>query len=421
MKYILTEKNENSFELVPSKHRIDTLNFSPNSYLTQKDEILFFEIDNDAIQTQIDLTQFSDYLLIGFEPIGNKLVMKSVVYSSKSTHANYSILTTYKKLLCIPLSANYIVSNWDYLTFFDSNALSTWSYELANQQEDFFFSYYYLSTFNLVIKLSSVESPHLMEIVSTFYELNNFDRDILVLGNNYSRHRLYEIVNEILIPNGLKEKEDFCLLEDYVVDKRFEYTQHPDCIDVPWLSGYLHPANVDWNEGNYIHFCSNPLTKRIVFMFYKYMKKNHYHVYKYGLKVLLIKDGHLYFSLDNHSYYEAKIPLLCIINDSYSAYENASTFEHLHHADLIKWKLYCSILKDDELIEFYNFEIHKMRVKENGRYLYINALKTEIKSRSFDSSVLDFITEAGIGDDLFYKKLKINELNVLVLKEIYQQ
>jgi hypothetical protein len=88
---------------------------------------------------------------------------------------------------------------------------------------------------------------------------------------------------------------------------------------------------------------------------------------------------------------------------------------------LIKWKAYCEILGNEELVTFYNYEIHKMKIKENGRYLFIDALKSEMNSRSFDSSILEPITKAGIMDNLFYRKLKINENNVLEMKPIDQQ
>ena len=421
-KYYITEKSGMSFEINLTYHIVKTQSFIAYKFLTQKNEILLFNIENQSIQTHLDLSNFHEYLVVGLEADDNKWQIKSIIHSFADCNGNFSILTPFKKILCIPINENYKISKWDYVSINNLNELSTWAYELATRQEEHIFVYHKLACFNLVIRLSSIQSPHLKEMVSTFYELNNFDRDIIILkDSNYTISRLREIANEFLLPNGLKEKEDFCFLEDYVVSPRFNFTQHPECIDLTWLSGYLHPATADFDEGNYIHYCTNALTKKIVFMFYQYMKRNHYRTYKNGLKVILLRDGYIYFSLERDSHFEAKLPLIYVINDDCQKYEHSDNFEHLHYDDLIKWKLYCSILKDNELIEFYNCEIHKMGIKEDGRYLYINALKDEIKSRSFDSEVLDKITKAGYMDNLFYRKLKINEENILVLKDINQQ
>jgi hypothetical protein len=88
----------------------------------------------------------------------------------------------------------------------------------------------------------------------------------------------------------------------------------------------------------------------------------------------------------------------------------------MEHDALIKWKANCKIMGDEELVIFYNYEIHKMKNKKNGRYLFIDALKGEMISRSFDSSILEPITNAGFMDNLFYRKLMINDKNVLALK-----
>jgi hypothetical protein len=81
-----------------------------------------------------------------------------------------------------------------------------------------------------------------------------------------------------------------------------------------------------------------------------------------------------------------------------------------------KWKTNFLNLNDVDLINFYNQEIHKMRLRENGRYLFINALKDEIKSRNFDSTLLDELTESGIFDSKFYLKLKLNNNKLEVIE-----
>ena len=83
--------------------------------------------------------------------------------------------------------------------------------------------------------------------------------------------------------------------------------------------------------------------------------------------------------------------------------------------ELEKWKAYCSNLIDVELINFYNNEIHRMKLNENGRYLFVNAIKDEIKSRSFDSSILNELTRVGIFNSKFYLKVKLNNKNELEL------
>jgi hypothetical protein len=420
--YYITEKTGHSVTLHPTYHKIESQSFVAYQYLTQNNEVLLFDIENDSIQTLIDLSCFPAYILVGLEGNSHKWDVKSITYNSNSKRGNFSQLTPFKKILCIPMEGNYDVSKWQYLSFFDTQSLPTWSYELAKNTEEHIFCYHRLSLFNLVIKISSVEKLNLQNIIGNFYKLNQFDRDIIVLGSNsYSKMQLLEIAQKQLIPNDLKEQEDFCFLQDYVVAPQNQYIQHPDCEEIAWLSGYLQPTTTKSIEGNYVYHCTNPITKRIVHLFNRYMLRHHYHYSKEGLKVVQLKDGFIHYCHFYSNIPDAKIPILNIITDDFIEPEKSFHSELMERDALIKWKAYCEILGDEELVTFYNYEIHKMKIKENGRYLFIDALKSEMNSRSFDSSILEPITKAGIMDNLFYRKLKINENNVLEMKPIDQQ
>lgn len=420
--YYITEKSGHSVTLHPTYNKIQSQSFVAYQYLTQNNEVLLLDIENDSIQTLIDLAHFPAYILVGLEGNGHKWDVKSITYNSNSERGNFSQLTPFKKILCIPMESHYDVSKWQYLSFFDTQSLPTWSYELAKNTEEHIFCYHRLSIFNLVIKISSVEKLNLQNIIENFYKLNQFDRDIIVLGSNsYSKMQLLEIAQQQLITNGLKEQEDFCLLQDYVVTPQNQYIQHPDCEEIAWLSGYLQPTTTKSIEGNYVYHCTNPITKRIVHLFNRYMLRHHYHYSKEGLKVVQLKDGFIHYCHFYSNIPDAKIPILNIITDDFIEPEKSFHSELMERDALIKWKAYCEILGDEELVTFYNYEIHKMKIKENGRYLFIDALKSEMNSRSFDSSILEPITKAGIMDNLFYRKLKINENNVLEMKPIDQQ
>jgi hypothetical protein len=152
-------------------------------------------------------------------------------------------------------------------------------------------------------------------------------------------------------------------------------------------------------------------------MFYQYLKNNHYHTLKNGVKPFLIKDGYLYFGYEHYDNPDLKISLLNIINNNYSEFTANKGFDYMYVDELEKWKAYCSKLNDVELINFYNNEIHRMKLNENGRFLFVNAIKNEIKSRNFDSSILDELTRVGIFNSKFYLKVKLNNKNELEVIE----
>jgi hypothetical protein len=420
--YYITEKAGHSFELHPTYHSIQTQSFIPYQYVTHVHEIILFDIENESAQTHIDLSYFDDYILIGLDGKQHQWNIKSISFSSSNEKGNFSLLTPYKKILCVPMQKEYTVANWQYLSYFDTQTTPTWAQELAQNTEEHIFCYHNLSLFNLVIRISAIEKLNLQEIIEKFYTLNQFDRDIIVLGNNnYSKMRLLEIAQNILIPNGLKEQEDFCILEDYVVTHQNKYSQHPDCEEITWLGGYLQPSTNRAIEGNYVYYCTNPITKRIVYLFHRYMSRHHYHYTREGLKVVLLKDGYIHFCHDYPNIPDAKIPIISLLTDNFIEPEKSFHPELMERDALIKWNAYCAILGDEELVTFYNYEIHKMKIKENGRYLFIDTLKSEMKSRCFDASILDSITKAGFMDNLFYRKLQLNDKNVLELKPIDQQ
>jgi hypothetical protein len=102
------------------------------------------------------------------------------------------------------MQKEYTVANWQYLSYFDTQTTPTWAKELAQHTEEHTFCYHNLSLFNLVIRISAIEKLNLQEIIEKFYTLNQFDRDIIVLGNNnYSKMRLLEIVQKVFLETGI--------------------------------------------------------------------------------------------------------------------------------------------------------------------------------------------------------------------------
>ena len=416
-KYFLSEKSGNSFEIQPTCYTLSENNIIAQYYFIQKKEWVLFEIEHNDIQTRIDLSNVPDCVLVFLESNGHNWNVVGATHCLNQNEGAFGILTPHKKILCIPQEALININNLEFVSYVQTQSLPTWSSELAKIEEHVFV-FFRLGIKNLVIKQESIREHNLQLLLKEYYEFADFDNDIFLLINkNHTTFDLLEIIKNILIPNGLKVNEDYCFIDGYVFPSSSNYDQHPDCISIPWLSGYFHPTTDKFGGGDYIHFAKNNLIKRIVFMFYQYLKNNHCHTLKNGVKVFLIKDGYLYFGYEQFHNPDLKISLLNILNNNYSEFTKNQGFDYMYIDSLEKWKAYCSNLNDIELITFYNLEIHKMKVRENGRYLFINALKDEIKSRNFDSTILDEITESGIFDSKFYLKLKLNYKNVLEVIE----
>ena len=414
--YFLSEKSGNSFEIFPTCYSLSESNFSAESYFIQKKEWVLFEIENNCLQTQIDLTRVPNYVLVFLEANGPNWNVVGATYCLNKDEGPFGILTPHKKILCIPFEALIDCTNLDYVSCIQTQLLPKWSSELAKIEEHVFV-FFRLGIINLVIKQEAIREHNLQPLLKEYYEFADFDNDIFLLTNKkHTKFHLQEIIKNVLLPNGLKEKEDFCLIDGYVFPASSHYDQHPDCISIPWLSGYFHPTTDKFGGGDYIHFAKNNLIKRIVFMFYQYLKNNHCHTLKNGVKPFLIKDGYLYFGYEQYHNPDLKISLLNIINNNYVEFIENPGFDYMHIDAIEKWKANFLYLNDVELINFYNQEIHKMRLRENGRYLFINALKDEIKSRNFDATLLDELTESGIFDSKFYLKLKLNNNKLEVIE-----
>lgn len=416
--YFLSEKSGNSFEIFPTCYLLSESNFIAEFYFIQKKEWVLFEIENNCLQTQIDLTRVPNYVLVFLEADGPNWNVVGATYCLNKDEGPFGILTPHKKILCIPFEALIDCTNLDYVSCIQTQLLPKWSSELAKIEEHVFV-FFRLGINNLIIKQESIRERNLQSLLKEYYEFADFDNDIFLLTNKkHTKFHLLEIIKNILIPNGLKLNEDYCLIDGYVFPNSSNYDQHPDCISIPWLSGYFHPTTEKFGGGDYIHFAKNNFIKRIVFMFYQYLKNNHCHTLKNGVKPFLIKDGYLYFGYEQYHNPDLKISLLNIINNNFSEFTKNMGFDYMYIDDLEKWKANCLNLNDVELINFYNQEIHKIGLRENGRYLFINALKDEIKSRNFDSTILDELTESGIFDAKFYLKLKLNNNKLEVIKNI---
>ena len=417
MKYFLSEKSGNSFEIQPTCYNLLENNIIAQYYFIQKGEWVLFEIEHNSIQTRFDLYNVPDCVFVFLESNGHNWNVVGATQCLNQNEGAFGILTPHKKILCIPHEALIEIKNLAFVSCVQTQSLPTWSTELAKIEEHIFV-FFRLGINNLIIKQESIREHNLQSLLKEYYEFADFDNDIFLLTNKkHTKFHLLEIIKNILIPNGLKVNEDYCLIDGYVFPNSSNYDQHPDCISIPWLSGYFHPTTDKFGGGDYIHFAKNNLIKRIVFIFYQYLKNNHFHILKNGVKPFLIKDGYLYFGYEQYHNPDLKISLLNIINNNYSEFSKNMGFDYMYIDDLEKWKAYCSNLIDVELINFYNNEIHRMKLNENGRYLFVNAIKDEIKSRNFDSSILDELTRVGILNSKFYLKVKLNNKNELEVIE----
>jgi len=416
-KYFLSEKSGNSFEIHPTCYTLSENIVIAQYYFIQKGEWILFEIEHNSIQTRIDLSNVPGCVFVFLESNGHNWNVVGATYCLNQNEGTFGILTPHKKILCIPHEALIEIKNLAFVSCVQSQSLPTWSSELAKIEEHIFV-FFRLGINNLIIKQESIREHNLQSLLKEYYEFADFDNDIFLLTNKkHTKFHLLEIIKNILIPNGLIVNEDYCLINGYVFPISSNYDQHPDCISIPWLSGYFHPTTEKFGGGDYIHFAKNNFIKRIVFMFYQYLKNNHYHTLKNGVKPFLIKDGYLYFGYEHYDNPDLKISLLNIINNNYSEFTANKGFDYMYVDELEKWKAYCSKLNDVELINFYNNEIHRMKLNENGRFLFVNAIKNEIKSRNFDSSILDELTRVGIFNSKFYLKVKLNNKNELEVIE----
>lgn len=416
-KYFLSEKSGNSFEIHPTCYTLSENIVIAQYYFIQKGEWLLFEIEHNSIQTRIDLSNIPDCVFVFLESNGHNWYVVGATHCLNQNEGAFGILTPHKKILCIPHEALIDINKLAFVSCIQTQSLPTWSSELA-QIEEHIFVFFRLGINNLIIKQESIREHNLQSLLKEYYEFADFDNDIFLLtSKKHTKFHLQEIIKNILIPNGLKVNEDYCLMDGYVFPISSNYDQHPDCISITWLSGYFHPTTDKFGGGDYIHFAKNNLIKRIVFMFYQYLKNNHFHILKNGVKPFLIKDGFLYFGYEQFNNPDLKISLLNIINNNYSDFTKNTGFDYLYIDELEKLKAYCSNLIDIELINFYNNEIHRMKLNENGRYLFVNAIKYEIKSRNFDSSILDELTKVGIFNSKFYLKVKLNNKNELEVIE----
>ena len=416
-KYFVSEKSGNTFEIQPTSYSLSENNIIAQYYFLQKREWVLFEIEHNDIQTQIDLTNVPDYVFVFLESNDNNWNVVGATHCLNKNEGAFGILTPHKKILCIPHEALIDINKLAFVTCVQTQSLPTWSSELARIEEHIFV-FFRLGVNNLVIKQESIRKYNIQLQLKEYYEFADFDNDIFLLTNKkHTKFDLLEIIKNTLIPNGFKLNEDYCFIDGYVFPSTSNYDQHPDCISIPWLSGYFHPTTDKFGGGDYIHFAKNNLIKRIVFMFYQYLKNNHCHTLKNGVKPFLIKDGYLYFGYEQFDNPDLKISLLNIINNNYSEFTTNKGFDYMYIDELEKWKAYCSNLNDVELINFYNNEIHRMKLNENGRYLFVNAIKDEIKSRNFDSSILDELTRVGIFNSKFYLKVKLNNKNELEVIE----
>lgn len=416
-KYFLSEKSGNSIEIHPTCYTLSENNIIAQYYFIQKREWVLFEIEHNDIQTRMDLSNVPDCVFVFLESNGHNWNVVGATHCLNQNEGAFGILTPHKKILCIPHEALIEIKNLAFVSCVQTQSLPTWSSELAKIEEHIFV-FFRLGINNLIIKQESIRERNLQSLLKEYYEFADFDNDIFLLTNKkHTKFHLLEIIKNILIPNGLKLNEDYCLIDGYVFPISSNYDQHPDCILIPWLSGYFHPTTDKFGGGDYIHFAKNNFIKRIVFMFYQYLKNNHCHTLKNGVKPFLIKDGYLYFGYEQYHNPDLKISLLNIINNNYSEFTKNTGFDYMYIDELEKWKAYCSNLIDVELINFYNNEIHRMKLNENGRFLFVNAIKDEIKSRNFDSSILDELTKVGIFNSKFYLKVKLNNKNELEVIE----
>ncbi len=271
-KYFVSEKSGNTFEIQPTSYSLSENNIIAQYYFLQKREWVLFEIEHNDIQTQIDLTNVPDYVFVFLESNDNNWNVVGATHCLNKNEGAFGILTPHKKILCIPHEDLIDINKLAFVTCVQTQSLPTWSSELAKIEEHVFV-FFRLGVNNLVIKQESIREHNLQPFLKEYFEFADFDNDIFLLTNKkHTKFHLLEIIKNILIPNGLKVNEDYCLINGYVFPISSHYDQHPDCISIPWLSGYFHPNTDKFGGGDYIHFAKNNLIKRIVFMFYQYLK-----------------------------------------------------------------------------------------------------------------------------------------------------
>ena len=241
-KYFLSEKSGNSFEIQPTCYTLSENNIIAQYYFIQKGEWVLFEIEQNDIQTRMDLSNVPDCVFVFLESNGHNWNVVGATHCLNQNEGAFGIFTPHKKILCIPHEALIDINNLAFVTCVQTQSLPTWSSELAKIEEHIFV-FFRLGINNLIIKQESIRDHNLQSLLKEHYEFADFDNDIFLLTNKkHNKFHLQEIIKNILIPNGLKVNKDYCLMNGYVFPNSSNYDQHPDCISIPWLSGYFHPT-----------------------------------------------------------------------------------------------------------------------------------------------------------------------------------
>jgi len=116
-KYFLTQKTGNTFEISPTYYTITARNFAAQSYVGQKNEWVLLEIEHDTLQTQIDLTNLPNYVLVFLEESNSDWKVTGATYCINEHEGAFGIITPIKKILCIPYEAKIDINSLASVTF----------------------------------------------------------------------------------------------------------------------------------------------------------------------------------------------------------------------------------------------------------------------------------------------------------------
>ena len=114
--YSLTQKIGTTFAINPTCYSITAKNIAAQTYFQEKNEWLLLEIEHGALQTQIDLSNLPDYVLVFLENNDSNWKVAGATYCLNKNEGAFGILTPFRKILFIPYEAMIDVNSLTQVT-----------------------------------------------------------------------------------------------------------------------------------------------------------------------------------------------------------------------------------------------------------------------------------------------------------------
>ncbi len=115
--YFLTQKTGVTLTISPTCHSITAKNIDAQTYFNQKNEWVLLEIEHEALQTQIDLSNLPDYVLVFLEENDCNWKVAGATYCINKHEGAFSILTPFRKVLFIPYKAEIDINSLAHVSF----------------------------------------------------------------------------------------------------------------------------------------------------------------------------------------------------------------------------------------------------------------------------------------------------------------